>query len=253
MFPRVSPQTHRRSRRGVVAPLIVLLAATTAATQQQDSATAARVRAARMRAAAGRLDTAAARIRAKTQIPPAQTADGPQVPTITMPRLIGLDTLGAIRVLRSRKMFPYVILPPASGLIARDEIAAQDPAPDSPYTYRTPSTAHPRRTGAAARTGDRSLRRRLVEKRGGAGARAAATRGGRRRCAGDVWRLDRSCRQSEAGRRRTRSARQPCGDLDRARCTHRHATRYELHPRSRAADAARRGTRDQTGRAARRR
>lgn len=138
MFPRVSPQTHRRSRRGVVAPLILLLATTTAATQQQDSATAARVRAARMRAAAGRLDTAAARIRAKTQTPPAQTTDGTQVPTITMPRLIGLDTLGAIRVLRSRKMLRYVILPPAPGLIARDEIAAQDPAPDAPYTYPSP-------------------------------------------------------------------------------------------------------------------
>jgi beta-lactam-binding protein with PASTA domain len=119
---------------------MVLLATTLAATRQQDTTAAARAaRAARARAAAARLDTAAARIRARTAIPPTQTTGGrtQDGPAVTMPKLIGLDTLSAIRLLRSRKMLPYVILPPARGLVARDEIAAQDPTPDAPYTYRT--------------------------------------------------------------------------------------------------------------------
>lgn len=137
MFSRVPRQVRRRCVRiSAVAPLVMLLAGTIAARPQQDTAAAAR--AARVRAAAAKIDTSA-RIRAKARLPAGSTSDGPAQPTvISMPRLIGLDTLGAIRVLRSKKMLSYAILPPAPGLIARDEIATQDPLPDSPYTYPSP-------------------------------------------------------------------------------------------------------------------
>src|SRR3982750_2849708 len=119
MSGKVWRQSGRgRSRIAVVVPIVALLATTMAAMPQQDTSAAARE--APMRRAkflAGTRDSVSASSRAKgsRKTLPESTSEL-QEPQAAMPRLIGLDTLSAARLLLSKKMVRHVVQLPTPDL-----------------------------------------------------------------------------------------------------------------------------------------